>query len=1045
MFRSIDGGLNWTLGVNSNGDARSLVLDTTSPANARILYAGISNRGVFQSTDGGQNWTQILNNATPAVAGALGGGNFSKVLVALAPATSPPASGGIQVLYVSLSGPNPGNPPPPPPPTDPVGFFISTDQGATWMQQAGAGIPMNTQGGYSFHMAVDPASPGDGVNDIIYIGAVGHARSADSGASFTALNGLHADNHAWAFAPQPGGTQSTVFCGNDGGIYRSDDNGTTWNPLNAGGLQTGLFYNMAIRPDATASVTLGTMQDNGTQTTSGAVSPGWNSPQGGDGWDVAYDGVTPGRAYATSGFWPAPCTRLFISNADGTDLPPFVPSAADITPWGTTTDQGCYLASVATDPSAAGIVYVSGNQNLWQSRDGGTTWNIISPFPTGGLITARMSVAPSNGNNVVVAFGNQVSVSTNALGPVPNITFTNITRNLPNRNVLRAVFDPNDPTVIYAVLGGFSGTPSGPSRHVFRTTIGDTTWTDISPELDVPFGAIALDGDDTPTTIYVGTDLGVLRSIDQGETWYVLDDIRFPRAPVTDMEIGRGSGILRVATYGRGVFEFTQPDGPAITVNLENGFEFGTVCEGPHHLMLQVFNVGVADLRIKSVQRLLGSSAFEVEPFPSTPLIVAPGEEIGFTVRFTPTTPGLLERATIRITSNDPGAPELDLCIAGTLGIGSTELAIADNGNFGEVCLGSFVDRDLVINNSGDCPLTILTINSSSPEFVIPGVFSFPLIVSAGGEITVPLRFQPSSLGSASATISVISNDPTSPAQIRVEGLAPPPRLVLSIADAGDFGKICIGDFHDLPLTLSNSGRCPLTITGISSSSPEFIVPNVISSFPLIVDAGNFVELNLRFQPTSLGDKAGTITINSDDPASPHIVEVKGTVGSGKLAVTGSSHFGKLEYGARALQTLTLVNVGHCNLNIMSAKLTKEENKKHHKEEKHEEHNEYKSKKCSHLCLLKTPFPAKLPPGDSIDIILEFHAKCDCAWQRKLIIRTDDPENPEQEIIVSGGTRPSLIAYLYCWKKVIKELWHSSEHDHTILTDTCEDEEEVPV
>jgi hypothetical protein len=40
-------------------------------------------------------------------------------------------------------------------------------------------------------MAVDPASSGDGINDIIYFGAVGQARSTDSGLTFTALSGLH--------------------------------------------------------------------------------------------------------------------------------------------------------------------------------------------------------------------------------------------------------------------------------------------------------------------------------------------------------------------------------------------------------------------------------------------------------------------------------------------------------------------------------------------------------------------------------------------------------------------------------------------------------------------------------------------------------------------------------------------------------------------------------------------------------------------------------------------------------------------------------------
>ena len=74
------------------GDVRSLALDTTSPAGARILYAGVTGVGVVQSTDGGRNWHAILNAATPAVAAALTGGGFGKVVVALAPPASPAKS-----------------------------------------------------------------------------------------------------------------------------------------------------------------------------------------------------------------------------------------------------------------------------------------------------------------------------------------------------------------------------------------------------------------------------------------------------------------------------------------------------------------------------------------------------------------------------------------------------------------------------------------------------------------------------------------------------------------------------------------------------------------------------------------------------------------------------------------------------------------------------------------------------------------------------------------------------------------------------------------
>src|SRR5208282_5172460 len=112
-----------------------------------------------------------------------------------------------------------------------------------------------------FHMAVDPASPGDGINDILYFGATPQARSIDSGLTFTPLTGLHADTHAWAFSPQPG-PFSVAYSGNDGGFF-SLTSGTTFTSHNAGGMQTALFYNLDVKKDPTASVTLGALQDNG--------------------------------------------------------------------------------------------------------------------------------------------------------------------------------------------------------------------------------------------------------------------------------------------------------------------------------------------------------------------------------------------------------------------------------------------------------------------------------------------------------------------------------------------------------------------------------------------------------------------------------------------------------------------------------------------------------------------------------------------------------------------------------------------------------------
>ena len=973
---SYDGGLNWPVQTNL-GDTRSIELDTSTPPASRVLYAGVAQQGVYRSNDGGATWTQILLPTTLAVANAVGPAlnGFGKVIVALAPPASPPNANGVQVLYVSMAGT--GNAP------DPVGVFISTDQGATWSQQTATSLPPNTQGGYSFDMAVDPASPGDGVNDIIYFGTRSEVKSTNSGVSFAKLTDLadHGDNHAWAFVPQPSPAPSIVYCGGDQGIDVSTDGGTTWSTLGGNGLQTGLVYNIDLKPDATASVVVAALQDTGLMTTALQASPAWLSPQGADGFDIAYDGVTPDRVYATSGFWATPPIHVFLSNVDGTDIPqPAAAGAQDITPWGTTSDQAGTLFPVATDPSNAGHVYVSGNQNLWQTRNAGTIWRKIGSFSNPGDV----DVAPSNGQNVVIAVGNQVYVTTNALA-ASGVTFTNITRNLPGRNVARARFDPIDPTVIYAVLGGFS--KGGPPGHVFRTTIGGTSWTDITPAagtpatpLDLPCNAIALDGTDVPTTIYLGTDLGVLRSVDGGASWTVLDDIHLPRVPVTDLVINTQAGVLCAGTYGRGVFMFVYPTGPSIAVRLQDDLAFGTVCGGPVYLTITVYNVGQAPLTVSSVQVLLGSSDFSVLPTPATPLVVAVGEEVTFTVAYTPTVAGTQETAIIRITCNDPAAPYVDVAATGTQGTATLAAAIAPE--FPDTCVGAAIDELLTIDNSGTCALLITDISSSSPDFLLPGVVSFPLLLAPGSSLDLALRFQPTAFGAASGTITIVSNDPASPLELAVAGQAPAPKLALVIADQGSFGDCCVGSFRDEPLVLNNSGACTLTITSITSSSPEFLAPEV-SSYPLTIKAGSAVEVPIRLAPTSFGAKAATITVVSDDPASPHTISLSGHAPSGTLAVTGLAYFGGVRCGRREFRTIAVCNVGDCDLHVSGVAF------------KH---------RSKHWRLVHNPFPATLHRGSSLDVTIRYTALQAEPRPCQILISSDDPTCPVREIDVIAWT-----------------------------------------
>ena len=126
---------------------------------------------------------------------------IGKVAISLAPPTAIPNPAGVQVVYATIEGTGGNFPITGSPYTNILGIFATTDQGVTWTFQ---GTGPNLAGGvcqcfYTNTIAVDPASPGDGVNDIIYWGGTNTWKSTNSGVAFADItNGIHADSHSWA-------------------------------------------------------------------------------------------------------------------------------------------------------------------------------------------------------------------------------------------------------------------------------------------------------------------------------------------------------------------------------------------------------------------------------------------------------------------------------------------------------------------------------------------------------------------------------------------------------------------------------------------------------------------------------------------------------------------------------------------------------------------------------------------------------------------------------------------------------------------------------
>ena len=85
--------------------------------------------------------------------------------------------------------------------------------------------------------------------------------SNNGGTTFIAsVTSLHADSHAIAIAPS---NPLVIYTGNDGGVWRSDDGGKTWNDINDFGFIATQFESVSTHP-TDQNFTIGGTQDNGT-------------------------------------------------------------------------------------------------------------------------------------------------------------------------------------------------------------------------------------------------------------------------------------------------------------------------------------------------------------------------------------------------------------------------------------------------------------------------------------------------------------------------------------------------------------------------------------------------------------------------------------------------------------------------------------------------------------------------------------------------------------------------------------------------------------
>jgi len=222
-----------------------------------------------------------------------------------------------------------------------------------------------------------------------------------------------------------------------------------------------------------------------------------------------------------------------------------------------------FYAPFAVDPGNGDRV-LYGTNRVWETTTAGDSWTAISQvLNTSGGFVDTVAIAPSDANTVYASTGgrdaptSQVFVTTNH-GEM--WTQRDLPRGSNRVNEIRV--DPANAKIAYAVVNRFNG------GHVFRTTDGGASWTNISgtgggalPNL--PVWSIQIDNSTSPSTLYIGADDGVYTSTNLGDSWSRLGT-GLPNVQVFQVEFNGSLRILGAATHGRGAWEI-QIAGPTPT------------------------------------------------------------------------------------------------------------------------------------------------------------------------------------------------------------------------------------------------------------------------------------------------------------------------------------------------------------------------------------------------------------------------------------------------------------------------------------------------
>jgi len=426
---------------------------------------------------------------------------------------------------------------------EPIGLFRSEFSGDnnTWTVQDTSIENIGVQGTYNMGLEVNPTD-----DQHVMLGMVWTKTSSTGGIPGSwqgPTNYVHADVHKIIYR------DDNLYHANDGGFFKSTDQGVTFSDLSSG-LEITEIYGIAGTPQNSSLHYMGT-QDNGTfRQTTGST---FTHVAGNDGGNCLIDYSNSQNVYATyqEGY--------LVKSTNGGS------SFDSINPPGT----GAWVSPLLMDPTDPSIIFI-GKLDLFRSNTGGSagSWVALGK-PPGTIHFIEMAQGTDNRNRLYATFGPEELYRTDdALISSGDAVWTSIISGLPLNWISGIAVNPDNANHVYVVFSGYND-----GQKVFKSTnSGDAgSWVNITGSLpNVPVNCIRYhDNGLGNNALYIGTDIGVFYRDDDLGDWIFFSN-NLPATIVNDLYINTASNTITAGCYGRGLWLSTLYTECSPTLNLTN-------------------------------------------------------------------------------------------------------------------------------------------------------------------------------------------------------------------------------------------------------------------------------------------------------------------------------------------------------------------------------------------------------------------------------------------------------------------------------------------